>query len=138
MTYRKFKIALSKGWTLLVCSISVVVLTLTVSCRSKKVTKTPEVKIDENKMKEIVEDFNSKRDENRMKPIVALSNDSQAVKEMIEQTNSLKETLSRRMNSVIYGAPEVLERRARENNEMRRQIDSIDLKIRLERFSREN
>ena len=138
MTYRKIRIALSKGWTLLVCSLSVAVLTLTGSCRSKKVTKTAEVKIDEDKMQEIVEDFKSKREENRMKPIVALSDDSQSVKEMIEQTNSLKESLSRRMNSVIYGPPEMLELRGRENNEMRRKIDSLDLKIRLERFSREN
>ena len=138
MTYRKFRIALSKGWTLLVCSLSVALLTLTGSCRSKKVAKTQEVKIDENKMKEIVEDFNSKREESRMKPLVALSDDSQAVKEMIEQTNSLKESLTRRMNSVIYGPPEMLELRGRENNEMRRKIDSLDLKIRLERFSREN
>ena len=45
---------------------------------------------------------------------------------MIKQVNSLKKDLSDRMNSVIYGTPEVMQRRAQENRAMRARIDSLD------------
>ena len=38
MAYRKFRIVLSKGWTYMICSLSVAVLAL-VGCRSKKVAQ---------------------------------------------------------------------------------------------------
>ena len=42
MAYKRFRIVLSKGWALLVCSFSVVLLALMSSCRSKKLNKTVE------------------------------------------------------------------------------------------------
>jgi hypothetical protein len=52
--------------------------------------------------------------------------DSREVQDMIRQVNSLKKDLSDRMNSVIYGTPEMMQRRAQENRVMRARIDSID------------
>jgi len=117
---------LSKGWTLLVCSVSVAVIALMGSCRSKKATKTQEpVLNDDQPSEEVVEP----RSGNDLSPTLTLPGDSKEVKEMIQQVNSLKDELSGRMNSVIYGTPEIMQRRAEENRLMRNQIDSLNNEI---------
>lgn len=129
MAYKRFRIFLSKGWTLLVCSLSVAVLALMGSCRSKKVNKTAqEDPIEEPPLEELDETTVS-RSRTEMTPVVALPSDSRETKAMIEQVNSLKEELSARMNSVIYGPPEMMQRRAEENRKMRAQIDSLSNEI---------
>ncbi|MBR5707694.1 MAG: hypothetical protein IKX55_09035 [Bacteroidaceae bacterium] len=129
MAYKRFRIFLSKGWTLLVCSLSVAVLALMGSCRSKKVNKTAqEDPIEEPPLEELDETTVS-RSRTEMTPVVALPSDSRETKAMIEQVNSLKEELSSRMNSVIYGPPEMMQRRAEENRKMRAQIDSLSNEI---------
>lgn len=133
MTYRRFKIALSKGWSVMVCSLTVAVLALMGSCRSKKVNKTevlPEVDED---TPEVVDEYVSSRAERNLSPTVVLNSDSKAVKDMIEESNTLKESLSRSMNSVIYGPPEVMQRRAAQNDAMRQKIDSLDAAIKKAR-----
>jgi len=132
MKFRKIKLFVSKGWALLVCSFSVAVLALMSSCRSKKVDKAPDVP-DEDSSEEVMEGYSINRMGEGLTPMVALPGDSKAVKDMIQESNALKETLGRRMNSVIYGPPEMMERRAAENDEMRHKIDSIDARIRKER-----
>lgn len=117
---------MSKGWTLLVCSVSVAVIALMGSCRSKKATKTQEpVLNDDQPSEEVVEP----RSGNDLSPTLTLPGDSKEVKEMIQQVNSLKDELSGRMNSVIYGTPEIMQRRAEENRLMRNQIDSLNNEI---------
>lgn len=130
MAFRKFRIVLSKGWTMLLCSASVVVLALA-GCRSKKATKSQQVEPENESpstkaVNEVVEQ--GKRD-NRLTPSVALPGDSKAVRDLIQESNDLKETLNKRLNSVIYGSPEALQRRARENEQMRHKIDSLDVEI---------
>ena len=132
MKFRKIKLFVSKGWTLIICSFSVAVLALMSSCRSKKVDKAPDVP-DEDSSEEVMEGYSINRMGEGLTPMVALPGDSKAVKDMIQESNALKETLGRRMNSVIYGPPEVMVRRAAENDEMRHKIDSIDARIRKER-----
>lgn len=130
MIYRKFRIAFSKGWTLLLCSFSVAVLALATSCRSKKVTKAAEENPVEDTTSEVVDEPGTTRaGGGELVPTLVLPSDSKAVRDMIEQSNDLKETLSKRMNSVIYGPPEVMQRRAAENAEMRHKIDSLDTEI---------
>ncbi len=131
MKFRKIKLFVSKGWTLIICSFSVAVLALMSSCRSKKVDKAPDVP-DEDPSEEIMEESVISRTSG-LNPMIALPSDSKAVRDMIEESNALKETLGRWMNSVVYGPPEVMERRAAENAEMRHKIDSIDARIRKER-----
>ena len=123
MAYRKFKIALSKGWTYMICSLSVAVLAL-VGCRSKKVAQ-------EQQEPELPQDAADASDEyqtraNSLAQTVILPSDSKEVQAMIKQVNSLKKDLSDRMNSVIYGTPEVMQRRAQENRALRARIDSLD------------
>ena len=123
MAYRKFKIALSKGWTYMICSLSVAVLAL-VGCRSKKVAQ-------QQQEPELPQDAADASDEyqtraNSLAQTVILPSDSKEVQAMIKQVNSLKKDLSDRMNSVIYGTPEVMQRRAQENRALRARIDSID------------
>ena len=125
MAYKRFRIVLSKGWTLLVCSLSVATLALMASCRSKKVTKAEEPEPE----KEDVNEAAARRTNSDLAPSVALPSDSKEVKEMISEVNSLKDELSGRMNSVIYGPPEVMQRRAQENNEIRAKIDSLTTEI---------
>ena len=131
MKFRKIKLFVSKGWTLIICSFSVAVLALMSSCRSKKVDKAPDVP-DDDSSEEIMEGTVISR-MSGLNPMISLPSDSKAVRDMIEESNALKETLGRRMNSVVYGPPEVMERRAAENAEMRHKIDSIDARIRKER-----
>lgn len=126
MAYRKFRIILSKGWTLLVCSFSVAVLALTGSCRSKKVSKVPELIDDPKASDEVVNDY---ANSDNLSPMASLPGDSQHVKDMIKESNALKEEMSNRMRSVIYGPPEVMQRRAAENQAMRNKIDSLDTEI---------
>lgn len=123
MAYRKFKIALSKGWTYMICSLSVAVLAL-VGCRSKKVAQ-------QQQEPELPQDAADASDEyqtraNSLAQTVILPSDSKEVQAMIKQVNSLKKDLSDRMNSVIYGTPEVMQRRAQENRALRARIDSLD------------
>lgn len=129
MTYRKFRIALSKGWTLIVCSVSVAVLALAVSCRSKKATKAQETADEEEAPEEVVDEKATTKASQDLTPMVELPSDSKAVREMIQEINSIKQTLSRRMNSVIYGTPEIMEQRAAENEQMRHKIDSLNTEI---------
>lgn len=126
MAYRKFRIILSKGWTLLVCSFSVAVLALTGSCRSKKVSKAPEPIDDPKASDEVVNDY---ANSDNLSPMASLPGDSQYVKDMIKESNALREEMSNRMRSVIYGPPEVMQRRAAENQAMRNKIDSLDTEI---------
>ena len=123
MAYRKFRIALSKGWTYMICSLSVAVLAL-VGCRSKKVAQ-------QQQEPELPQDAADASDEyqtraNSLAQTLILPSDSKEVQAMIKQVNSLKKDLSDRMNSVIYGTPEVMQRRAQENRALRARIDSID------------
>lgn len=131
MRYRTLRIVISKGWTFLVCSLSVAFLALISSCRSKKVNKAPEVtEPEEEKTTQVVaQEYISNRAGRNLSPMLELPGDSKAVREMIQESNALKETLSRSMNSVVYGPPEVLERHAAENAKIRHQIDSIDNEI---------
>ena len=131
MVYKRFRIALSRGWTLIVCSLSVAVLAIT-GCRSKKVDKTVQEEPDfdfDAPMEESLDESVISRSRTDVTPIVELPGDSKEVKAMIGQVNSLKEELSGRMNSVIYGPPEMMQRRADENRQMRAQIDSLSNEI---------
>ena len=123
MAYRKFRIALSKGWTYMICSLSVAVLAL-VGCRSKKVAQ-------QQQEPELPQDAADASDEyqtraNSLAQTLILPSDSKEVQAMIKQVNSLKKDLADRMNSVIYGTPEVMQRRAQENRALRARIDSLD------------
>ena len=129
MAYKRFRLLLSKGWALLVCTFSVAVLALTVSCRSKKVNKTAQPEPSGDEQSSETEDVNIRRPSDNLAPMLTLPGDSKEVKDMIEQVNSLKDELSVRMNSLIYGPPEVLQRRALENTEMRARIDSLSNEI---------
>lgn len=129
MAYKRFRIVLSKGWTLLVCSLSVAALALTVSCRSKKVNKQAEPEPADDQLSQDAEGTLTRRLADDMAPMVTLPDDSKEVKDMIRQVNSLKDELSGRMNSVIYGPPELMQRRALENREMRARIDSLSNEI---------
>ncbi|MBO7050822.1 MAG: hypothetical protein J6W42_09470 [Bacteroidaceae bacterium] len=130
MTYRKLKIYLSKCWTLTVCSLSVAVIALMGSCRSKKVNKTAEPDVTEDlSAQEVVEEYLTRGDGERLTPVRVMPGDSQRVQDLIRQTNSLKEEVSGRMRSVIYGTPEIMQRRAQENEAMRNRIDSLDNEI---------
>lgn len=130
MAYKRFRLFLSKGWTLLVCSLSVAVLALMGSCRSKKANKTAQDdSMEEPPLAEALDETTVSGNRTEMTPIVALSGDSKETKAMIDQVNSLKEELSARMNSVIYGPPEMMQRRAEENRKMRAQIDSLSNEI---------
>lgn len=113
---------------MIVCSLSVVALTIT-GCRSKKVNKTAQEDLSEAPLQEELDDQAASSSRTDMAPIVVLPGDSKETKAMIEQVNSLKQTLSGRMNSVIYGPPEVMQRRAEENRQMRAQIDSLSNEI---------
>lgn len=115
----------------MVCSLSVALVALMSSCRSKKVNKAPEVEEaqEENTAQTVSQEYVNNRAGRNLSPMLELPGDSKAVKEMIQESNALKETLSRSMNSVVYGPPEVLERHAAENAKMRHQIDSIDNEI---------
>ena len=128
MSYKKFRITLSRGWTMIVCSLSVVALAIT-GCRSKKVNKTAQEDTFDNPTQEELDERLVSRSRTDMVPIAELPNDSKEVKAMIGQVNTLKEELSGRMNSVIYGPPEVMQRRAEENRQMRAQIDSLSNEI---------
>lgn len=104
-------------------------MTLASSCRSKKVTRNrQEAERPEDKT-EIADVPAARRAGNNLTPSVIMPGDTPKIKDMIRESNELKETLSRRMNSVIYGSPEALRRRAAENAEMRHKIDSIDAEI---------
>lgn len=114
---------LSKGWTFMICSLSVAVLAL-VGCRSKKVAQ-------QQQEPELPQDAADASDEyqtraNSLAQTLILPSDSKEVQAMIKQVNSLKKDLSDRMNSVIYGTPEVMQRRAQENRALRARIDSLD------------
>lgn len=124
MAYRKFKIALSKGWTYMICSLSVAVLAL-VGCRSKKVAQQQQEPEPLQDSADVVDEEVSTRSGSLTQTLV-LPGDSKEVQEMIRQVNSLKKDLSDRMNSVIYGTPEVMQRRAQENRALRARIDSLD------------
>lgn len=124
MSFTGLRIMLCKGWTYIICSLSVALLTL-VSCRSKKVTKTPDETGQSRDPAEVVDEYMTTRAGNLAKTPV-MPGDSREVQDMIRQVNSLKKDLSDRMNSVIYGTPEMMQRRAQENRVMRARIDSID------------
>ena len=129
MAYKRFRIVLSRGWTLIVCSVSVAVLALS-GCRSKKVNKTVEVdSVEDNPATNVMDDSATPGSTTDMAPIVVLPGDSKKTKEMIQQVNTLKDELSGRMNTVIYGPPEVMQRRAEENRVKRAQIDSLTNEI---------
>ena len=106
MVYRKFRIGLSKGWTLLVCLLTVVIVAC--SCRSKKVNKTPEPEPD---------------------PAAK----TQSVRQMQVRADSLRHVLDNRMQMVVYGPPEILQRRGEENRAMREEIDSLENEIKKAR-----
>ncbi|MBR3936915.1 MAG: hypothetical protein IKJ66_03165 [Bacteroidaceae bacterium] len=123
MAYRKFKIALSKGWTYMICSLSVAVLAL-VGCRSKKELQTQQNPEPSQDAADTSDEYQTRA--NSLAQTLILPSDSKEVQAMIKQVNSLKKDLSDRMNSVIYGTPEVMQRRAQENRAMRARIDSLD------------
>lgn len=123
MAYRKFRIALSKGWTYMICSLSVAVLAL-VGCRSKKELQTQQKPEPSQDAADVSDEYQTRA--NSLAQTLILPSDSKEVQAMIKQVNSLKKDLSDRMNSVIYGTPEVMQRRAQENRAMRARIDSLD------------
>lgn len=123
MAYRKFRIALSKGWTYMICSLSVAVLAL-VGCRSKKELQTQQKPEPSQDDADVSDEYQTRA--NSLAQTLILPSDSKEVQAMIKQVNSLKKDLSDRMNSVIYGTPEVMQRRAQENRAMRARIDSLD------------
>ena len=123
MAYRKFRIALSKGWTYMICSLSVAVLAL-VGCRSKKELQTQQKPEPSQDAADASDEYQTRA--NSLAQTLILPSDSKEVQAMIKQVNSLKKDLSDRMNSVIYGTPEVMQRRAQENRAMRARIDSLD------------
>ena len=127
MAYKRFRIVLSKGWTLLVCSLSVAVLALMSSCRSKKLNKSAEP--DPAQEEQTDQDADNPGSVNDYTPMAPLPGDSKEVRKKIEEVNTLKDELSTRMNTVIYGPPAVMERRARENSEMREKIDRLSKEI---------
>ena len=129
MAYKRFRIALSRGWTYIVCSLSVLVIALA-GCRSKKVDKTVQEELSDEEFAESIEDMMVSRSRDDVAaPIVALPGDSRETREMIRQVNEMKDELSGRMNSVIYGTPEVMQRRAEENRQMRAKVDSLTNEI---------
>lgn len=123
MAYRKFRITLSKGWTYMICSLSVAVLAL-VGCRSKKELQTQQKPEPSQDAADAFDEYQTRA--NSLAQTLILPSDSKEVQAMIKQVNSLKKDLSDRMNSVIYGTPEVMQRRAQENRAMRARIDSLD------------
>ena len=127
MAYKRFRIVLSKGWTLLVCSLSVALLALMSSCRSKKVNKSAEPDPVEEELTDQDADIPGSSDD--YTPMATLPGDSKEVKAKIEEINSLKSEMNARMNVVIYGPPDVMERRARENREMREKIDHLSKEV---------
>ena len=118
---------MSKGWTLLVCSLSIAVLALMSSCRSKKLNKSAEP--DPVEEEQTDQDADYPGSVNDYTPMATLPGDSKEVRKKIEEVNTLKDELSTRMNTVIYGPPAVMERRARENSEMREKIDRLSKEI---------
>ena len=108
----------------MVCSFSVVLLALMSSCRSKKLNKTVEPEPVEEEVND--EDSGSMND---YTPMAALPGDSKEVRAKIDEVNTLKGELNSRMNVVVYGPPEVMERRAQENREMREKIDNLSKEI---------
>ncbi|MBP5646637.1 MAG: hypothetical protein J6X21_04480 [Bacteroidaceae bacterium] len=127
MAYKRFRIFVSKGWTLLVCSLSIAVLALMSSCRSKKLNKSAEP--DPAQEEQTDQDADNPGSVNDYTPMATLPGDSKEVRKKIEEVNTLKDELSTRMNTVIYGPPAVMERRARENSEMREKIDRLSKEI---------
>ena len=127
MVYKRFRIFVSKGWTLLVCSLSIAVLALMSSCRSKKLNKSAEP--DPAQEEQTDQDADNPGSVNDYTPMATLPGDSKEVRKKIEEVNTLKDELSTRMNTVIYGPPAVMERRARENSEMREKIDRLSKEI---------
>ena len=127
MAYKRFRIVLSKGWTLLVCSLSVAILALMSSCRSKKVNKS----VDPDPVDEELNDdeADNSGSANDYTPMATLPGDSKEVKAKIDEINTLKDELNARMNVVIYGPPDVMERRSRENREMREKIDHLSKEV---------
>ena len=132
MSYGRFRIAVSKVWTVILCSVSVAVLAMVSSCRSKKVSKTQEPEPQDDDPAELIDEYITTKSGDLI-PSVTLPGDSKTVKDMIKESNDLKETLSKRMNSVVYGPPEMMERRAAENREIRHKIDSLDTEIKKAR-----
>lgn len=100
MKFRNIRIVFTKGLALLVYFFTVVFLAC--SCRSKKVDKSSET--------------------NQVF-------DAQTLDEMILRSDSLKKELENRSRALIYGTPEVMQRRAAENEAMRHEIDSLDNEI---------
>ena len=100
MKFRNIRIVFTKGWTLLVCLFTVVIIAC--SCRSKKVSKSPEPD-----------------------PVF----DAQALDKMTLRVDSLKKVLDYRSRALIYGTPEIMQRRAAENEAIRHEIDSLDNEI---------
>ena len=102
MANSRYRILMSKGWTVAVCALSVLALALTGSCRSKKLAKEKD-------------------------PVS--STESMSLDDMMFRADSLKQVLDRRSRSLIYGPPEVMQRRAAENEAIRHEIDSLDAEI---------
>lgn len=133
MKCKRIRLFVSKGWTFIVCSLSVAVLALMGACRSKKVTDTVQETGNDDVLKE---SGILGRTGDNLSPTLALPGDSKAVLKMIEESNTLKDELSGRMRSVVYGPPEVMQRRAAENAVLRHKVDSLDTEINKSRQSR--
>lgn len=129
MKFKRVRLFVSKGWTLLVCSVSVAVLALMSACRSKKVTDTASASVQDAEVSESVSANTLKG----LSPSLAMPGDSKDVVRMVEESNALKDELSGRMRSVVYGPPEMMQRRADENAKLRSKIDSLDVEIRKAR-----
>jgi hypothetical protein len=104
MKTRRFWISLTKVWALAVCSVSVLTVTLLGSCRSKKT---------------VVADGS----------VVSSVDEQQRLRDMVIQSDSIRKVLDQRSRALMYGPPDLMERRAQENLRMRAQIDSLDAEI---------
>ena len=111
MSHGKTRIILSRAWAVAVCSVGVALVALLGACRSKKAVATDreDVKVDPQ----------------------------ERIREMQIKSDSLKQELDRRSRALIYGPPEVMQRRADENRRMREQADSLDSEIDKLRKSRQ-
>lgn len=125
MRYRKFRIILSKGWSLVLYLLSVGILTVTGACKSqhKAVRKGKNVKVIENRYDRIMALYGVEP------PSMRVDRKSE-IRRLQTEIDSLQKILDHRKGVVIYGPPEMMERRSRENAQISHDIDSMKLSIR--------
>lgn len=97
---KKIGISISRGWTLVLCSFSAVILALTASCRSsRRVQKSDALERERTELR---------------------------IREMQQEADSLQKILDRRRNSVMYGSLDVMRRYAEESRKMQDRVYELD------------